>query len=454
MRERDRRLVASESGRTNQTRRGFLGVTGTGVLTVGGSLAGCLSLSEDDPPPLDIDEDELFAIAELERPSEPERLPLPVTEEFATLNRERAEALLAELPDNLETEIPNEAVREYITEYRDRAQSRLDDGEEATDEWSRLNSVRLARSDAAEAAGAYAVADSGRTRDEVHDAADPLRDSITAFETDLVRRGTDPAQAAVVYADLESRLESALRSLGRLDTQSPATSETKAVGEGAGYLEAASAQFDVVEYVDDQQDGEETFDETLRDAAESILDGVEERVADLPEGEMPAIGEAFFDAEVAQTPRESLARFLWHTETNYESARERLEDGQVARAVMNGYRIERYLLALDRLNERVADGAFDRPESAEDVRDHKVEAVEEVERVREEHDGVLFEQGLRHAIQQIHSGDTSIENAQEYSDIDHYISTAVFYPMANYGFATELARTLPEATQTVTDTLE
>lgn len=441
-----------DENRDTVSRRNVLATAGLAVGTI--SLSGCLSRwEEDDPEPLDLDEDDLFAVAEIPVPEGPDLRAFDVAPEHIQSGRDRVESLLSPIPDDLTADVPNDAVRTLITESRRDARNSLEQVENASTAGGALSSLRQARWHAADAEGVYAVAVEGRTREDVFEEARAVRAELSTVESALSRTGEDPQWSVLVYAEIERRLDSAGRALAEgLDAIAPAASEVEAVSEAAERVEQARAQLEDAAHLDSRQPTDEAFDDLFRETAEAVLEDVESRVDELPD-EI----EDFLGAEVEHTPRAELGHLLRITRSDVERVRGFLDDGQLARALRRAYSLTHNLDTLDRLDERVADGGLTRPDSADELRAAKLDAIDEVESLQEETGhGALFENGIDSAVGTISGGDRYLEYVRERSfDIESsYGERYVLDALAAYATAAEQARAVPETTETVVDALE
>ncbi len=130
----------------HRSRRRFLRTVGgaTGTALASAVSAGCLSVlsdGPDGPPPVDANE-ELTAIAEIDRPADHEELPVQIADAFVEEWVDRAESLLSEIPSSLEAEIPNEAVRRYVERERESAVERLEALADRPTNLARLSTLR------------------------------------------------------------------------------------------------------------------------------------------------------------------------------------------------------------------------------------------------------------------------------------------------------------------------
>lgn len=432
---------------TSPTRRELLGQIGEGAILAsvasgGVALAGCASFGSDDPAPVDVDGDELDAIAAVEVPEVRQEFPVDIADEHVGTHRSRAETLLDAVPPDF-GDIPNEAVRNYIETQRDRARDELNSADDAQSNRATLSSLQSAREHAATAEGAHAAARGQRVRGDVYDGIEPVQARLSTLETGLVRVGDVPHHAVLVYEDVEDRFDSAQRSLERVDNAHPVTSEVRAVGRATGQLESARAELGVVDHILERQPGERTFDDDFERVARDLLEDVGDRTDVLPSDRDDA-GDELFDARVSDTPRERIARevFFWGQLTNAEDVETHIEGGRFANALLALYRLDHLLRTVDRLQARVADGAYDRPDDGAAVRSAKETAVAEIESVLEGADyPLLVQRGIQTALSSVAEADHAIEEERYPPDLAAVVVTG------NYALAAERARALPASTE-------
>lgn len=367
------------------TRREFLdrvagGSTLVGVASASATLAGCLSLEfgGDDPPPVDVEPGERARIAAIEPPGLHDELLFEVTEDHLDEHRRRVQTLLDDVPPE-PGGIPNEAVRNYVSSSRSDASADLSRASEREGARRTLSSLRNARVDAASAEGAYAAAHGERTREDVFDAAGPVSDRRSATKSNLERIGDTARHAVLVYGDLEERLQAATRHLDRTDRIQPATSEVTAVGEAAKRLESARAELDIVDHVTSRRTGERTFDDAFERTVGKLRTDVEDRIDVLP-ADRESAGNDLFDRSVEGTPREEIAATIHHLSewNSIADVDEHVEAGRIARGLLGLFAIDHLVRTTDWLQRRVAEGAFDRPERGQAVRDLKQTAVDSI----------------------------------------------------------------------------
>lgn len=409
-------------------------------------FAGCASFvgdRRDDPPPIDVDEATLQAIAAIDRPAEADEVPVGVADEHVEGGTQRVAALLDEVPSDLAAEIPNEAVRTYIEDERADARDRLERVDDAATNYDRLSPLHDARRHAAAAEGAHAAATDGRTREAVVEEGERVRSDLSTVEENLSRTGDDLHHALAVYAAVEWHLDRSGRALEAIDDVPTRISEVEAVGEIADHVEWARASLGDATHLLDRHTAaagdDRSFDDQFQTTAADRLDDLGEQVNDLPSE--PA---DLFDAPVDGTPRDPVAgAAISRIRASYHHATNHFGDGWIARALVGAYGVDHDLRAVEHLQSIVTDGGLDRPADATDIRRAKEDAVAAIESIRAAADHpYLVARRLNVAIARVRSGDRTIDRQSS----DRPESSAM-RANALYAFAEARARTLPDATE-------
>ena len=449
-----RRTSHSVSDSAASRRTILAGVT-TGVTSLAASLSGCLSLPSDDPPPIGVDEEELRDIAAIEVPELTDRLPASVGDGPVEESQDRVESLLAPIPSDLAPDIPNEAVRNYITDYRQRARERMTGLEVVESNYDRLTTLGRSRRDAAEAGGAYAAATAGRVREDVYQGVEPIDRERREVESELVRFGDVPHEAVLVYDAIEERLDSLEGTLERVDTQSPLTSEVEAVGEAAGRLESSRVRLELVEVLLDRQKqvGDTPLDGPFERATSELLAEIDPKMEALPPADSDP--ETVFDVPVAGTPRKIVVDGIGGSDVlgtlhRYRSrVEDYLENDRIARALLALYELEHERRTFESLRDRISDGELNRPDDVEAVADAKRSAIEAIEAALDSDSYPhLIRNRLSASVAAIALADRDLEEERYGGD------RGAVYAMGHYEVGGERARTLPETAAWFADALE
>ena len=273
-------------------------------------VAGCVSRN-DEPPPIDVDESALAAIAGSERPEPVTALPVGVTDAYVEAGRDRAESLLAKLPDTIGAEIANEAVATYIAEQRRSAGESLEALADEPTNYARLPTIRRARRRAAEAEGAYAAAVGDRDPADLEPSFADLETGLETTTANLRRVADEPADAIVVYEAVESRIAAAERVIRGDPEPAPGASTVESVGWLAERAEQAAANLADAHHLADlaAETGDRTFDATFETTGTTLIDDLDERLTDVPD-DWQAAPETFFDVPIDGTPRELIGQEL------------------------------------------------------------------------------------------------------------------------------------------------
>jgi len=436
-----------------ESRREFLGKISGGLGLAGAGtigLAGCSFLQGDDEPaPIDVDEAELMAILDIDTPHIADPFPGGIADSHVETHRSRAETLLDEVPSSL-GEIQNEAVRNYISEEQTRAREYLGSTTDDPSNYAMLSTLTTARRHAAAAEGAYAAARAERVREDVYEEIDSVQSQLSTLQAGLERIGEMPREAVLVYAAVETRLDS--RRLDGATNQSPQASEVEAVGEAGGKLEVRRADLDFVRYVVENRTGGQNFNDTFEQLAREGVADLDPRPGDLPAeyDSVDGLGKQLFDAPVSDTPRAYIAQTLVRWSGTRDEIQDEIDNGRLASAVLKLYSYEHTRRAIDSMQQRIADGAYDRPEDGELTRQTKEMAVAEIESVlaKAEHPE-LVQQRVDAVLGQIAAGDLDLDQtipSHRGREGGPVSAQDVIVATAKYAVALEHARTLPETT--------
>jgi hypothetical protein len=202
----------SDPSTGDRSRRAVLAACGAGMA----ALAGCSSVGiggdGDDEPAYDrgrVDE-----IARKEVPTRPDAFPVTVTDGMVDRHHDRARELLDAVPPR--PTVPNGAITKRLRDMREAVATAVPDpgSDETVDRRGpeRLGRPRHVRADAAELLGAYRAATGEMDPEWVADRREGLRSDLRAFEREWTYRGSDPADAMVVHAELEGYRDRVRRS--------------------------------------------------------------------------------------------------------------------------------------------------------------------------------------------------------------------------------------------------
>lgn len=416
------------------SRRGLLRAGATAGLVV---LAGCA----DDPetPSVDLDEQAALDIAEIELPEDMELFPISISDEVVDERVERIESLLAPLPADLESEIPNEAVREHIEDRRSRATEAL--AEDQPSNYARLSRLKSARRRAADAEGSYAVVDEDRPPAVIEDELPALESDLDALRTDLSWTGDELEAAAVVYDSIEQQLSQAERALNEAAEDRPNEPDFERVGYLSARRERALARLDDAGYILDQQTdrAEQSFEQTFEEVVSTQLEDHRELIEELPTTFDDAT-EMLFGEPTDLPVHEDLARQLINApNSTYDSVRENLENDHPAQAVVDVLHLESDLLAIEYVKSD-DDLVIERPEDDDDIEAAKRTAIEAIETAASSAENPYFLGKLLNAARNdIQRSDEGLEQYRSEADVT--------WSTASYLVATVRARVAAEATE-------
>ncbi|WP_138007457.1 hypothetical protein [Halalkalirubrum salinum] len=428
------------------SRRRLLRTIGTAV---GASIAGCLF--DDGPEPIDAEARDLREIAAMDVPARAEPFPIEVDAAYVEREVDRVESLLEEIPSALETEIPNEAVRQYIDNEREDTRQKLNRADDEETNIGRLGPLRGARSDSEEANGAYRAARGELTRAEITPGLTELRERAAGRAESLTVEGRDPHEAIPIYDRIERRLAAAIRALDRPEPPST-VSTVEAVGElsgRTGFVRAATNDaMHLLERHRESVHDPEPFGEAIEQAIDAMDEEITTRVETIPDDPNR---HTLFDAETDSTPRapagEQVLRLVQSSVDRYRD-----NDPESAQGFTTALDALCDLQMVDRLRTVVEEGGLGRPEDETAVEDAKISAVESIEDARATADTgsqYLLEPQLSAAISSIHRGDDTIER-----HADRSVERAALWSIAEYAIADARATVTNDAVAQAIDALE
>jgi hypothetical protein len=186
---------------------------GSGVVT---ALAGCSSvpvpnpLSDSEPT---IDAEALEQVTDQPVPSVPTATVVSPSESYLAAVRDGVQETLAVPPDPVTaTDVPNGAIRRELERAIEDATEDLSRAETAESTSERFRWLQSAREPAARAAGTWRAIEGTATVEAVRTDAAAVLEEVDRFRTGAWEYvGTDPIEAVIVHARLESLVEWAIR---------------------------------------------------------------------------------------------------------------------------------------------------------------------------------------------------------------------------------------------------
>ena len=220
------------------SRREFVAGLGTAVAA---GLAGCGALDGNDPEPDGVSEEDLEG---WEPPAivAPNGFPVEIPDAMAANHLSRAEALLETVPVDLT--IPNEAVQSELRADRERIAAEIESPDPIDRPIDRLRARRWTRGEAADLVGAYRAATGENDATVLKERRRTVRRAAVEIRSDLQYAARSPIEAVLVYAPIESLLETVCRPT-RPRTEYPASPahDVDAAGDVFQAVERAWAAF-------------------------------------------------------------------------------------------------------------------------------------------------------------------------------------------------------------------
>jgi hypothetical protein len=220
------------------SRREFVAGLGTAV-TAG--LAGCGALGGNEQGP-----DRLTAedLGEWSPPqvAAPNGFPVEIPDAMAQNHRSRAEALLETVPADLT--VPNEAVQSALRDDRERVAAEISSPEQIDRPLDRLRARRWTRGEAAALVGAYRAATGENDATALDERRRAVRRAGFELQNDLSYAARSPIEAVLVFAPVESLLETVRRrTRPRVEYPDQPAHDPEAAGDVFQAVERAAGAF-------------------------------------------------------------------------------------------------------------------------------------------------------------------------------------------------------------------
>lgn len=220
------------------SRREFVAGLGTAVAA---GLAGCSALGGNDQEPDGLTAEDLAGWTPPDLVA-PNGFPVGVPDAMAENHLSRAAALLETVPQELS--IPNEAIQSELRSDRERVAEEIESPETIDRPLVRLRSRRWTRGEAAELVGRYRAATGEDDAAALAERRRAVRRAGFEFQSDLSYAARSPIEAVLVYAPIESLLETVRRrTRPRAEYPDSPTHDVDAAGDVFQAVERAGAAF-------------------------------------------------------------------------------------------------------------------------------------------------------------------------------------------------------------------
>lgn len=369
------------------TRRQALGGGAAALVT---ALAGCSSLpfGDDEEPELGFDPAEFPQSIVSDLPERPSAYPGPVPDQLFDHHRERARALLDEVPTD--PSFPNERISERIDRDQDSASRQLRDGPDA--EPTRLDQLgnwRYIRGTVAEVWGAYNAAAGDVDAATLESRREEIRRDLASFESEWASPGADGVEAIAVNNQLEQLRTACRRSLSpRWSFPENPTAAVFRVGSLVTDIERARAQLDdLIGLHDAYLESDASVTTGYRTELSVLAHRLEATVAMSRPQVAPYlennVGPDDFDRDIEQLPAERLfIRLHGPARRGLEDVEEARHRGNEAQAVVHSGQALVAILALSTAIDAIRDGKYGMPDSIQAVKDARETALDALDRTR------------------------------------------------------------------------
>jgi len=367
-----------------RSRRAVLQTVGIGLT----ALAGCTALEGRNESP-SFDADALVALGERQVPEPPRAFPLSLPKEMVSRHMEQARTLIDVVPP--EPDLPNEAVVDQLQEKRHSLVDRLADvpAEEESEAAIRLRDLRAARrlrEEVAALEAAYRAATDGLPPARVGERRDRLRTNLREFEEEWTYRGDNSTNALLVHTELEDLRWEVQGAIDpeRAFPEAPSTDVFRA-GQVVGTLERGQAALADAERLRSRYLDQLTEPVSYRSRisiAAANLRGRTQQYGRTLEGYVEQAGaDSFpFGGSIEDTPLERLyyraAAGVQSTRPDAERARYR---GDQATALLETGKTLARVRALDAIVTDIRTEAVGPPDTVEDLRSLRQDALAELE---------------------------------------------------------------------------
>jgi hypothetical protein len=427
-------------GDSSLTRRSLLLAAGTTALA---GCSGTFGDSADSPDPISV-----YRLPDV--PDEGESEPIVVDDLPINIERERLSQTGTRVTDLLETlpipfgpaDVPNGYVRRELVEAAEAATRHLDSARSAGNRFSALESLHRARTEARYAAEGWAFLDRDRTIADLRAERRDVIDEAETFRSNHEYRGDDPVRAVVVHGQLEERLRRIFDDPGPSDHGD--SGALLGVAEWGEYTESARAHLTDGRYLYDRFTSSlgsdaGTVETPIGNAVESLTEELRRRRAALPSE--PTGG----DRDPAKRIRSRLRRRAESSAENVPSDPER-----PASAVLDAIGGLTSFHAYDRIQGRIENRDRLQPETGDDVRRIRSEAIDAIQAGLEESPRLtLVRAVLANAAMRVTHADDELSRFR--SDVS---PSRLNSPVRRYVTATVRARSAPAVCRRVLEALQ
>lgn len=436
---------------TEQTRRTVLA---GGAVAALGALAGCSSLPVvgDEEPKLGFDPATLPSSFLDPLPARPVVYPGPVPSDRHAHHRQRARALLDEVPRD--PSFPNGAVSNRLAEMRRRVARNVREGPDEMERTplERLGHWRSARSKAAEVWGVYQAAQSDIDADWISSRRADVRQRAQTFEAEWRYPGADLVSAVAANQQFEELLTTCRQ---YLDPRRPTPEEPRAavfaMGRLVNDIEHAQATLDDLIGLHDSYraslpSGSSTnYRDTVAIAAHRLKAVAQESQRQVERYTSDDAGPSDFAREIDGLPAEEL---FFEAKQRVRSRREELKDaierGDDATAVVVSGRLTVTTLALMTVVDAIRDGQYGIPDSLADVKAYRntaVTAVQQITNLEPQPLAMVLGASAWNPLEKVTYGFRERHDEDTPAD-----QRDVVRMIAGFALATHLARSVPEVT--------
>lgn len=427
----------SPAARSRMTRRRVLALGATSVLAGCSGLAGLDGGNEPTVRAYDLPDIDADGWPE---PVVSESVPVEIAATHFDAARNRVTTLLAQLPTPLgPADIPNGHVREHLSTAGADATAELDDARDAPTELVALDALQRARAEARYAAAGWAVADRNLPvdplRQEHRQAVSEALSALDAHEY----VGADPVRATLVHA----RIEDALTRVVDNQVSSQDGNHLLSVAGWGETAEMAQARVDGARHLDEQfaaslPDDAGTIEETLTDAAETLLADVRSRKTELPPE--PTVEEW----DIPERVISDLRRDADDRPTRLADA-----SGPAGVIIETTKRLTQFE-ALNAIQKRIDDDDLPRPQSAEAVREIRVAAYDALKTaLAESPDPEMTRTAVTSAAWRVAGADRDLSRYEGDIPVSRLDSEIV-----DYYIATAIGRAAPDVSGQIIETIE